>query len=584
MKQLNKAVLYLMHGVFLLLIALSIVLYKERFYADSAYFFFHAINSGWFQIEHGRLLLGFSQLIPIIGVHIGLPLKYLMLSYSAGVELLYYMLFLLLVYKLKDLSAGISLLLIHLIGQLWLFHVPSLEICHGAALSLVFYSILRSGKYKDDKWLILLLLIEWLILFSHPANLFLVPFLIGFDYLKRGWQKRIHLSTIFFFGIALIIRLVSMGQYDQAKLQNSNGIFTTDSINPNYWPEVFQVFLDFYPELLAFTLIIIGYFLYKRSFKNALLFIGSLFVLLVLISAIEQISQFGFYTEALISPLVFIVVFVLLYEVWKNSSERFQSIGLVVFLSIAVVRVFWILDYGQLFKQRAEQLNHLVDHAQILGASKFVIEAENFEKSYSLVNWANPIETLLFSAIDGKGAALTIATETDLNYQNNRKLLNDSTFVFRMFDVLPHTFLNKRFFDLKPSDYKALNTANYLVDPSEIKDAVSISLFQPEEGIIFSKGDTVLHEVYLLNRGDVLIPSAIDGQTFIACHWFKKDGSTYRWDGLRTLLEVDLIESYSQNIRLAIPDEPGEYILQADIVIEGKMWFGLQQKTMVQVK
>tara|TARA_R110002072_G_scaffold288210_1_gene454307 strand:- start:2910 stop:4664 length:1755 start_codon:yes stop_codon:yes gene_type:complete len=584
MKNSSKAVLYLMHGIFIMLIILSIFLYKQRFFADSAYFFFHSINSGWFHIEHSRLLLGFSQIIPIIGYHLGLPLKHLMLSYSAGVELIYYLLFIFLVYKLKDLAAGVSLLLIHLIGQLWLFHVPSLEICHGAALAIVFYSILRSGKYKDDKWLILLLLIEWLILFSHPANLFLIPFLIAFDYLNRGWQQRIHLSIIFFFFIGVVIRLVSMGQYDQAKLQNSNGIFTSGAIDSNYWPDVFQVFVEFYPELLVFMLIILSYFIFKRALKKIALFLGSLVILIVLISAIERINQFGFYTEALISPIVFLIVFIVLHEVWKNTSATIQSLGLIFFVGIAIFRVFWILDFGKTFDQREQQLNHLVDYAQTVGHSKLLLKTDNFAKSYSLINWANPIETLLFSAIDGKEASVTIATEEDLDFQNNRKNLTDSSFIFRMFDVMPHSFLNERFFKFNTSSYYELNTADYVIDPSEIKDAVSISFYQPKEGLIFQKGDTIIHEVYILNKSGSKIPSGIEGQTFIACHWYNKDGSTYRWDGIRTLLEVDVLNSYTQDIRLAIPEKSGEYLLQADLVIEGLMWFGLQQKVLVQVK
>lgn len=572
-----------MHGIFIVLIVLSIVLYKQRFYADSAYFFFHSINSAWFHIEHSRLLLGFSQLFPIIGYYIGLPLKFLMLSYSMGVELLYYFLFLFLVYKLKDLAAGICLLLIHLIGQLWLFHAPSLEICHGSALAIVFYSILRSGKYKDDKWLIFLLLIEWLVLFSHPANLFLIPFLLAVDYLNRKWQEGIHTSTITVFILALIVRSLSISDYDRGKLQNSKSVIGSDLFTVDYWNDIFSLFVEFYPELIVFLVLTVSYFVFSKKYKKMMFLLGSVVVLTVVISAIDRIKDFGFYAEARLSPIVFLVVFIFLFEVWNQLSSKIKSVALVCFIGVALFRVYWIFDFGQIFTQREKQLDRLVDYTQTIESSKFLIRTENFEKKYSSMTWANPIETLLFSAIDGKNSTRTIISEKDINYQDNSKLINDTSFIFRMFELEPHSFLNERFFKLNKSPYIELNTSKYEVEASEIKDSVSVSFLHAENGLTFQKGDTVLHPVLITNKSGYNIPSAVEAQTFIACHWFNEDGSVYRWDGLRTLFEVDIIDQYSQDIKLAIPEEPGNYFLQADIVIEGKMWFELKDKVNVVV-
>src|SRR5690606_12422773 len=149
---------------------MAVLLYKERLFADASYYAFHAINSGFFHVEHGRIVLALSQIIPLIGYYLHLPLQWLLVLSSVGHEVFYYSIFLILIYFIKDLRAALLLILVHLIGQLWLYYSPMLEICYGAALAVLFYSILSNEKYKNDFWLALLLLSQWFVMTSHLEN------------------------------------------------------------------------------------------------------------------------------------------------------------------------------------------------------------------------------------------------------------------------------------------------------------------------------------------------------------------------------------------------------------------------------
>jgi len=54
----------------------------ERLYSDSGYYLARVINEGSFRVEHGRWVLALSQVLPLIGVKLGLPVTALIKLHS----------------------------------------------------------------------------------------------------------------------------------------------------------------------------------------------------------------------------------------------------------------------------------------------------------------------------------------------------------------------------------------------------------------------------------------------------------------------------------------------------------------------
>ena len=577
---------FLLHSSFAVLFALAILLFKERLFYDAAFYFFHTINSGSFHVEHGRIVLGISQILPLIGYYLGLPLKYLMVLGSIGHEVFYYTLCLFLLYKLKDKAGAIAVLLIHVIGQLWLYYSPMLEICYGAALAVLFYALLRSGKYKDDKWFIFLLLVQWFTMSSHPENYVLILFALVFDYLQRGFQQKIHLSTFLFFTSAVIVEWLSFSAYElnhvNATLNSGStwlNVFQTD-----YAKDLLELLIRFFPEVMFFMLLSTLISVYKKRYLISMLPIASAVFITLIINQKILAIEFSRYIESMYSPLVFLAVVPLVYQVYQYISQKWVgAISIVLFLIVGV-RIAWIWNYGKPLRQRVDQLEHIVDHVQYQGNSNFLINNKNYSKPYSHINWAQPIESLLFSAMDGKEATVSVPSIEDYRYERNAKKLSDSLFIFRRFEIEPLNFLNPRFFSLRNKPYRKLNTIAPTDFPEDIKAHVSVNLITLNQSVNYKRGDTVFQAVQLINKSKFLIPSAFESQVFVACHWYK-EGKIYNWDGLRTMFEVDLHgnSEYIQDIELAIPAETGTYELIPDIVIEGERWFGLNKSYQIQV-
>jgi hypothetical protein len=64
----------------------------------------------------------------------------------------------------------------------------------------------------------------------------------------------------------------------------------------------------------------------------------------------------------------------------------------------------------------------------------------------------------------------------------------------------------------------------------------------------------------------------------LSYHWLNYDRTIYQWDGQRTHLhgEIPPEESMCLNAQVQSPTEPGQYILQWDLVIEQVGWFSIQ--------
>jgi hypothetical protein len=296
-------------------------------------------------------------------------------------------------------------------------------------------------------------------------------------------------------------------------------------------------------------------------------------VLVFIINKIEDTSNFYWYSEVVNTPIVFIVVFFFVFEGWNTLPMKGKQWSLFIIIALAIVRIAWIWNFGEALRQRTAQLERLVDYTQELKGSKFLLNEENYVKSYSRLTWASPIESLLFSAKDGKDQTVSIVSNADLAFNQNKSKLTDSTFVFRKFNLEPNSYLNPSYFQLNVESYRPLNTANLGDSLGLLQQGLSVEILNVSPQKVT---DTIYLKVKIKNLNSNFIPSSLEDNIYLSYHWLQ-EGEIVSWDGLRTPLEVDVVGEYTQDISVAMPLEGGMYDLQPDIVIEGKAWLNLQQ-------
>jgi len=112
------------HLPWLVLFVLATYLYKARIFADSGFYVSHFINNQTFWIECQRIVLGISQIIPLIGVWLGIQIKYVLLLYSLSHVFFFYMLFLFVYYGLRDRRSGLLIIIFQTVGIMHSFFTP----------------------------------------------------------------------------------------------------------------------------------------------------------------------------------------------------------------------------------------------------------------------------------------------------------------------------------------------------------------------------------------------------------------------------------------------------------------------------
>ena len=84
--------------------------------------------------------------------------------------------------------------------------------------------------------------------------------------------------------------------------------------------------------------------------------------------------------------------------------------------------------------------------------------------------------------------------------------------------------------------------------------------------------------IVLENRGTQSWETAGPYPINLSYHWWTSDGTPVEWYGLPTPLSrvVKPGDVSAQQARFVTPTEPGDYVLEWDLVHEGRTWFGDQ--------
>ncbi len=574
---------FLLHIPFVVLFVMAVTLYQERLFVDSGYYIFRVINGGFFWIEHDRLVLAFSQILPLCALWLNAGLKTILIGYSIGHVLYFYLLFFIALFLLKDMWAALGIILIQVLGIIFTFFTPQFELYYGAGLLFLFYSFL--SKRVIHKWnIVLLVVLEVLILTSHPMNFMLLLFVLCFDFVTNDNKYQKHYTFLLLILLAgIIFKFLTLSEYEHGKiffhLNFTKNRQYLNLLNMAYLVELIRFLVSYYIDVVVLLIINILFYFKAREYGKLMLLSAFSMGYIVLINITYDAVEPGRYIEQLYFPLVIIVILPFLYDVFRRMSHKFfPAILLTV---IVIYRLFLIIDHSIPFQQRALQITRLTAHCQQLDGSKFMFKEKNIRRSYSMLNWSYPIETILLSALEGKEKAVTLINEKDFRYCSDNKSLTKEYFIFRSKEIYPDSYLNASYFNLAPAVYRPLNQDSII--PGTLDDFMKNIEIEIKISPTYNADQQIFIPVTITNNNPGPLFSGRANKIFVSYHWYGI-GYMYEWDGIRTPLEVDIIRSYSQDIIVKTPEVKGDYWLSVDIISEEKSWFGIEEKREVSIK
>lgn len=458
------------HLFFLCLALLSVYFWKERQAFDAAHYLFEIIDRKFFYVAHQRPLGVVSQILPLVGVWLNLPLKIVAILYSVGDIIWYYLLFLLMAYKLETRRGIICLLLLLSLTVRYSFYCPVTELLQGLALLPVWLSLL--GKPFRLR-IPLLIGIMALIVFSHPLLFYPLAFTFAWWSMTRvEGSKSINsdksrLPRILWPSLIILVaaKFFLLDTYDHDKafypvVYNDYGYLKTLSLETVF--DLMKVVAGGYPLMTILFFVTIAIYAMHRRVKSSLLLL--LFVLgyIVTIAATHRFGGISNYSERMLLPIPFMIAMaaagiVSLSRVFVPKLMAFVGLLLVLLLHLDVLRIT-----AKPYTLRVQQMKSLTNVSRKLGIQKAIVDENLLEQnSFAMTGWSYPLETLLISALKGPDSCVSVILKHEhvdrIAKQGNAVRSNE--WVKWTEIILPLKGLNENYFKLPEEGYLSLNEA-----------------------------------------------------------------------------------------------------------------------------
>lgn len=545
-------------SVFAVLIFLSAVFYHERLLVDSGYYLMRVINSRLPWVEHQRFILILSQVLPVIGVNLVVPLKTVLLLYSLNHVLFPLLIFFFSFFIFRNQFSGIMLILLQVAGLVTGFLVPMFELYYAAALLVLFASVLYSGSLNKYHYL-LLIVIAFFVTSSHPVGMALLIMVIVFHLSVNGLK---YLKFYAFIGSVilgfLLLKYLHASSYESGKANSIVQEFISGKYNLSFLVQLSGFLFQYYWALIIMALGMIIQMIRQKKFKIMAIYLISIVVFIILSALNTGNFEWSRYNEQVWFPLGFVVLFPLMTGLFSEVKQFTSTILLFVLLVFTAYRLLLIYENAAIYRQRTAQLSNLTRYVQATGVDKFVVDELNLAEPLTPgANWSYPIESMFFSAETGPEHTVTICTLEDYTFQDLYMELTDSSYVFWRINTAPDGSLNPHYFTLHSNAYVMLNNDSA---PELISDSIKQQVLLKQEvdkSMTFAAGEWARVWSVIVNRSPSVLFSGRKSGFFM----------TYEWKGvttetaLNTPLRVDIDKKFRQDVIIRTPEIPGNYEL-----------------------
>lgn len=407
-------------GLLLVLLAGALLFYRERMlFGDAAWIAFLVINKKTLFIQEHRYGSFITQLFPLLGAWLRLPLSVILLLYSASFNL-FYLAAGLVLYRIRQYRWLILfcfyLTLIVSLNYFW----TNNEVHQGITwMFLLFGFVSYAGPEKKTpvvQYLIFILL-AFLAIFTHPLVILVCGFLWVYLLLTREHPLRLskHLlpfSLILCLLVGLKYYMSTQGWYDggkiaqvtQASFGNVATALTTKTardfrsacISNYWWCSLF--FIAGFVQLLL-----------RKRYLPAAWLLCSVLGYMILICLINTGDPLQFHIESEWMGLAVIMTIPFVRDLFPLlKPQRVAGLLAVIFAT----RLVYIGSSAPEFTRRLQRVHEIVSAMQARGQTKVILirtEEHSMLERNLYISWGLPVETLMYSAIQGDQPALTAA-------------------------------------------------------------------------------------------------------------------------------------------------------------------------------
>lgn len=449
---------YFIHAILLVQFILAWHFAEHRFICDTSYYFFKALNSANFHIEHQRYVLALAELPVVLMSKYHFPLQWILYVFSVW-HIIYYYIIGYLCFKISGKHGyWLLVVLMQVIGVHFGFYGPIFEQFYGTALAVLFFVLLQKYDNTSIGSHLILMIVFILVITSHPFNFLLALYLMFLDYLKTKYIRK-YLILLVSIPCFIAFKILFMSEYEAGKIVWTFNLSQNKTYETIYeWKHVvsaFKFLLTYYLETFISLIVTIIYLLRTKHYFNASIVFSTYIATWALIRFTCYMESYTRYFEQvhyLIVPVAFITFVYFVSDVKKSNTVKYSLVfAIVISCTFRFIKVF---EIGRRNTQKTLAIKSLVDRAQQQTGTKLFVRTENCGDACNHFEWDTPYLTLLYSALHKFPKQVSIY-HLEEDFESFRKISNDK-YWFRLEEQEPIDKLNPNYFKLKNEAYREL--------------------------------------------------------------------------------------------------------------------------------
>jgi len=457
------------YAVWLCMFVMSIVFYKERAtFMDGGFQLFDLINTERPSIHHYRLTNPLTQVLPLIGIKVGLSLKAVMVLYSINFIAFQAGLYTLIVRWCKNDFLGLVQIMFFTMMVTQSFYFLTPEYYQGMSILLLWFAILLRFPMGSHIWVMpMLALMVIPILFDHALlSVFFLLMWLFFWFHDASLRTKRYYGLLAWMVVVYLLKskyLVSWYDKDRQKhFWNHLDKYGEDLLGIPAHKAFAEQCLSIYYWFPVLLLIVSVVYIYQVTKKNSkvqypLLKLGLIIGFCCCYLMVNHINDpkvpFIHYSQVnyigLMIPLglaICVDILPLAFDGGQSDGRRKIVIAALGFILIS--RLAIISSTHQVLKDRQEWI---VDRLSQSERSKQIAKTKHVPKDKLIQIWSIPEESMLLTALEGPDQARTLTVVTSV--KKYEQFLNSTDTIIRFYSEMPQSALNKHYFDFPNETY-----------------------------------------------------------------------------------------------------------------------------------
>lgn len=564
-----SCVLFLLAYIFLCIIFAELRLYK-----DASYYLFKIVSQETFGISHNRYSGMINRFPVVVATIMNLDLKTILYVYTLTPAIIYCLFFILFYKGLKRVDLALALIVATLFYNSHRFYFPICELQLAMPFALLFYYVINDSVFQNPSRTMkcvrysLLCLIGAIVLFWHPATIFYIAFLVGFEAVsKKNISWRIVAMVAIALCISAVVVFMSVNPYEKGK-------YTTKLIAPlstllanNTYGDVVRIICGGAVDLLYvlcryYPVCVLGFIAIPILYRRDKL--SSIFVLLIVVGylvfaepmfhIVERMNGPALvhgYAERGVRPLLLFIGLPICIVLFK-STAKMKTITLTLVNILFFCTIYGMASQSKIYAERKERIVN-------------IIKAPDFHEEDKIILWKSNLAGYISKKPEFFGAESLIYSSIMPDMETKLIILDDE--IHNYWPTLRQLEIKKPgYFDLKSEHYVSFSNRLTTSDLKKLDFSKihTVPFFQER---LKARTKFIL-PVHIINENDFPLHSGFDGNFVFGFKYDWKRGNEFVGSSGLIPLYFDIHTHYLQHIPVKTPNTPGEFKFMFRLILK----------------